>query len=159
LGLATVLEIHRCGGYSAVLDIQDIPEKAKLALGPKAHYFKCDLSKSGEIELAVDQAVSWSKETNAKLGGVINSGGVAVAAKASDPAEDLRLCRLTFWQTITGRGVSHSLDMFEFAMRINVIGTFDLTRRTLEHLIRNDPEGEDGERGVVIMVSSAAAVR
>jgi 3-hydroxyacyl-CoA dehydrogenase / 3-hydroxy-2-methylbutyryl-CoA dehydrogenase len=48
--------------------------------------------------------------------------------------------------------------MFEFAMRINVIGTFDLTRRTLEHLIRNDPEGEDGERGVVIMVSSAAAV-
>jgi NAD(P)-dependent dehydrogenase (short-subunit alcohol dehydrogenase family) len=48
--------------------------------------------------------------------------------------------------------------MFEFAMRINVIGTFDLTRRTLEHLIQNDPEGEDGERGIIIMVSSAAAV-
>jgi NAD(P)-dependent dehydrogenase (short-subunit alcohol dehydrogenase family) len=85
LGLATVLEIHRCGGYSAVIDIQDIPEKAKLALGSKARYFKCDLSKSGEIEQAVNQAVSWSKQTNAKLGGVINSGGVAVAAKASDP--------------------------------------------------------------------------
>jgi NAD(P)-dependent dehydrogenase (short-subunit alcohol dehydrogenase family) len=137
LGLATVLEIHRRGGYSAVLDIQNIPEKAKLALGSKARYFKCDLTKSGEIEQAVNQAVSWSKETNAKLGGVINSGGVAVAAKASDP-EDTGLCQLTFWQTITGRGVSHSLDMFEFAMHINVIGTFDLTRRTLEHLIQKE---------------------
>jgi NAD(P)-dependent dehydrogenase (short-subunit alcohol dehydrogenase family) len=86
LGLATVLELHRCGGYSAVLDIQDIPEKAKLALGSKARYFKCDLSKSEDIEQAVNQAVSWSKETDTKLGGVINSGGVAVAAKVSHPS-------------------------------------------------------------------------
>lgn len=61
-------------------------------------------------------------------------------------------------QTITGRGVPHSLDLFEFAIRVNVTGTFDLTRRVLEHLILTEPEGEDGERGVVIMVASAAAV-
>jgi NAD(P)-dependent dehydrogenase (short-subunit alcohol dehydrogenase family) len=42
---------------------------------------------------------------------------------------------------------------------VNVIGTFNLTRQVLEHLIKVEPEGADGERGVIIMVSSAAAVR
>jgi hypothetical protein len=92
--MATVQEIHRCGGYSAVLDIQDIPEKAKLVLGSKVRYFKCDLSKTEDIDQAVNQASSWSKETNAKLGGVINSGGVAVAAKASHPG--CEVCQLIF---------------------------------------------------------------
>lgn len=41
---------------------------------------------------------------------------------------------------------------------VNLTGSFNLTRLVLEHLIKVDPEpGSDGERGVVIFVSSAAA--
>jgi 3-hydroxyacyl-CoA dehydrogenase/3-hydroxy-2-methylbutyryl-CoA dehydrogenase len=42
-------------------------------------------------------------------------------------------------------------------MRVNVRGTIDLLRYTLPHLSRVSPEGPDGERGVVILVSSSAA--
>ncbi|KIM31976.1 hypothetical protein M408DRAFT_327355 [Serendipita vermifera MAFF 305830] len=140
LGLATVLELCKCDGYVAVLDIQDMPGAAKRAMGSKARFFKCDLTKEQDVETAVNQTVEWSRETNAKLGGVINCGGVAVAQKV-----------------VAGNGVPHSLDLFEFALRINVTGTFDLTRRVLEHLVQAEPEGEDGERGVVILVSSSSA--
>lgn len=80
--MAAALEIHKCGGYIAVLDIQDVPERAQHILGSRASFFKCDLTKTEEIEQAVKQAVNWSREVNAKLGGVINCGGVAVAQKA-----------------------------------------------------------------------------
>lgn len=157
--MATVLELQKCGGYGAVLDIQDIPEAAKQALGPNARYFKCDLTKEQDVEAAVKKAVEWCKETNAKLGGVVHCGGVAVAQKVSALEAERSMEITIFWQVVTGDGVPHSLDLFEFAMRINVNGTFDLTRRVLEHLVQADPEGEDGERGVIIMVSSSSAVR
>ena len=44
-------------------------------------------------------------------------------------------------------------------MDVNLTGTFNLTRITCKHLITVPPEGPDGERGVVVMVASSAAVR
>ncbi|PVG00940.1 putative 3-hydroxyacyl-CoA dehydrogenase [Serendipita vermifera] len=140
LGLATTIELQKSGGFVAVLDIQDIPEDAKKMLGNKARYFKADLTKDAEIEQAVNQSLEWSKQTGAVLGGVVNCGGVAIAQKV-----------------VASDGTPHSLDLFEFALQLNVTGTFNLTRRVLEHLIKVEPEGEDKERGVIIMVASAAA--
>ena len=91
MGLATALELCKCGGYSAILDIQDIPEAAKQSLGAKARYFKCDLTKEQDVEASVKQAVEWCKETNAKLGGVIHCGGVAVAQKVSSVLSQMLL--------------------------------------------------------------------
>ena len=42
-------------------------------------------------------------------------------------------------------------------MNINVRGTIDLVRQVLPHIASTTPSGPDGERGVVIMVASAAA--
>jgi 3-hydroxyacyl-CoA dehydrogenase/3-hydroxy-2-methylbutyryl-CoA dehydrogenase len=50
-----------------------------------------------------------------------------------------------------------SLDDFDFVMNVNVRGTIDLVRQVLPHLANADPVGEDGERGIVIMVASSAA--
>lgn len=48
---------------------------------------------------------------------------------------------------------------WELTMAINLTGTFNLTRLTLQHLVNVPPEeGPDGERGVVIFVSSVSAV-
>ena len=47
--------------------------------------------------------------------------------------------------------------LFDRVLAINLRGTVDLIRQTLPYLARNDPEGDDCERGVVVIVSSVAA--
>jgi len=42
-------------------------------------------------------------------------------------------------------------------MNVNVRGTVDLIRQCLPHMAKTTPVGEDGERGIVIMVASSAA--
>lgn len=42
-------------------------------------------------------------------------------------------------------------------MNLNLRGTIDLIRQTLEHLSQVDPIGPDSERGVIVMVASSAA--
>jgi 3-hydroxyacyl-CoA dehydrogenase/3-hydroxy-2-methylbutyryl-CoA dehydrogenase len=42
-------------------------------------------------------------------------------------------------------------------MNVNVRGTIDLIRQCLPHMSKTTPIGEDGERGVIIMVASSAA--
>jgi len=45
-------------------------------------------------------------------------------------------------------------------LAVNLTGSFNLTRLVLKHLVKvEQEEGVDGERGIVIFVSSAAAVR
>lgn len=59
---------------------------------------------------------------------------------------------------IDARGFPLSLDLYKYTLAVNVAGTFDLTRLVCQHLVNVPPEGDDGERGVVVMVTSAAAV-
>jgi NAD(P)-dependent dehydrogenase (short-subunit alcohol dehydrogenase family) len=42
-------------------------------------------------------------------------------------------------------------------MNVNVRGTIDLIRQCLPYMSKTKPIGEDGERGIVIMVSSSSA--
>jgi 3-hydroxyacyl-CoA dehydrogenase/3-hydroxy-2-methylbutyryl-CoA dehydrogenase len=53
----------------------------------------------------------------------------------------------------------HPLELWDFTLAVNLTGSFYLTRLVLQHLVRVSPEeSADGERGIVILVSSAAAV-
>lgn len=49
------------------------------------------------------------------------------------------------------------LTAFDRVMNINLRGTVDLIRQVIPHMSLNEPEGPDGERGIIIMVSSVAA--
>ena len=52
------------------------------------------------------------------------------------------------------------MESWDFSLDVNLNGAFNLTRLVLEHLVKVNPEEtEDGERGVIIFISSAAAVR
>ena len=62
-------------------------------------------------------------------------------------------------QLIGTDGQPHSVDVWNFVMDVNLTGTFNLTRIACKHLVTVPPEGPDGERGVVIMIASSAAVR
>ncbi len=61
---------------------------------------------------------------------------------------------------IDAQNEPHSLDLWDFVLAVNLTGTFNLTRLALKHLVTVEPENGtvDGERGVVILVSSSAAV-
>jgi 3-hydroxyacyl-CoA dehydrogenase/3-hydroxy-2-methylbutyryl-CoA dehydrogenase len=47
--------------------------------------------------------------------------------------------------------------LFDRVLAINLRGSVDLIRQTLPYLAQNEPEGEDGERGIIVVVSSVAA--
>lgn len=63
-------------------------------------------------------------------------------------------------QIIDSHNQPHSLDLWDFALAVNLTGSFNLTRLALKHLVTVAPEeGTDGERGMIIFVASSAAVR
>jgi NAD(P)-dependent dehydrogenase (short-subunit alcohol dehydrogenase family) len=62
-------------------------------------------------------------------------------------------------QIVGAKGQPHPLDVWNLAVDINLTGTFNLTRIACKHLVNVPIEGPDGERGVVVMVASSAAVR
>jgi len=49
------------------------------------------------------------------------------------------------------------MDAIDFVLNINLRGTLDLVRQVLPHLASAPPRGSDGERGIIVMVASAAA--
>lgn len=60
-------------------------------------------------------------------------------------------------QILDRKGNALSLDDVDFVLGVNLRGTIDLIRQSAVHLAKVDPEGPDGERGVIIMVSSSSA--
>ena len=141
LGAATVQDLLAQNAYVSILDRSPPPEELKSS--SRVRYFAVDIREVDQINRAVEGTVEWTKETSAPLGGVVNCAGVAVAAKIIDSHNE-----------------PHSLDLWDFAIAVNLTGTFNLTRLALKHLVKVAPEeGPDGERGVIIFVASAAAVR
>jgi len=117
------------------------PDSTTIGLAPgKAKFWELDITRVQDIIQVVDEVVSWTKQTGALLGGVINCAGVGAAEKI-----------------IGANGQPHSLDTWNFAMDVNLTGTFNLTRIACKYLAKVPPEGPDGERGVVVMVASSAA--
>uniref|UniRef100_A0A0B7JT76 Ketoreductase domain-containing protein n=1 Tax=Bionectria ochroleuca TaxID=29856 RepID=A0A0B7JT76_BIOOC len=141
LGKACVEEICNNGGNVAILDMNEEQglEFAK-ELGDSAKFFVCNVLETESITAAVQGTASWIKETGKALGGVIPAAGVSTPS------------------TILGRdGSAFSLDDFDFVLNVNLRGTIDLVRQSLEQLAQTPPSGPDSERGVVIMVASSAA--
>jgi NAD(P)-dependent dehydrogenase (short-subunit alcohol dehydrogenase family) len=80
------------------------------------------------------------KETGKEIGGVVAAAGVSTPAKIIDR-----------------HGEMFGMEGFDFVMGVNVRGSVDLVRQLLPHMVGVEPVGEDGERGVVVLVSSSAA--
>lgn len=107
----------------------------------RARFFVVDVSDTDSIATAVQGTLEWVKQTGKELGGIIAAAGVSNPAKIIDKNGDpLRMSD------------------FDFVMNINVRGSIDLVRQTLPYLIKVEPLEPDGERGVVVLVSSSAAL-
>ena len=110
-------------------------------LGPqRTNFLITNVADTSDIARAVENTLSWIQQTGKPLGGVIAAAGVAHAAKIIDQ-----------------HGKPFDLSGFEFLMNVNVRGTVDLIRQYLPHLCKVEPSPPDGERGVLVLVSSSAA--
>ncbi|ORZ03128.1 hypothetical protein BCR43DRAFT_466493 [Syncephalastrum racemosum] len=139
LGEATVRDLIARGANVAIFDLNDEgAEELAKELGTNAFA-------AGKVDVTSEEAVRVALEkTVAKFGriaGVINCGGVATAAK------------------IARRGKSShtmTVDLFDFTVRVNLVGTFNVCRQVAQIMANQDPFNEDGERGVIINTASVA---
>ena len=141
LGLATVRDLHAHGGYIAILDL-NAHNGAKVVseLGERTKFFETDVSETASIEAAVKGTASWIKETGKPLGGIIPGAGVGSPGKLIDRHNE-----------------PIPIESLDFVININLRGTLDLIRLALPLMSTNTPTQPDGERGVIVMVSSSAA--
>ena len=144
LGQASAEALARAGAIIAVLD-RDSENGTRVADsvlggGKKAKFFQCDLADDAGTESAVKAAIDWcEKEAGATVRGVVNCAGIGFAGK------------------IVGRdNEPFDLEAFKFVIQINLIGTYNVSRLVAAHMSRGEPDAEADERGVIIMVSSAA---
>lgn len=62
-------------------------------------------------------------------------------------------------QVVNRKGETHSAVDWDLILAVNLSGSFHLTRLVAKHLVHVPKEDTpDGERGVVIMISSSTAV-
>lgn len=71
------------------------------------------------------------------VGAILSSGIVSSPNKGYGPNDSLT-----------------SYSQFEHIVRVNLLGTFCVAQKVSEVLLKNEPMGEDKERGIIITVSS-----
>jgi 3-hydroxyacyl-CoA dehydrogenase / 3-hydroxy-2-methylbutyryl-CoA dehydrogenase len=135
LGEACVRELAGAGAKVAIFDL-DVEKGQKLAaeLGERIVFARADVTSDESVQGAIRQAM----EALGGLNVVINCAGIGVACKA-----------------LTKKGPM-PLAEFNRVVQINLVGTFNVIRLSLEQMVKNAPNGE-GERGVIINTASAAA--
>ncbi|KZZ98064.1 histidinol dehydrogenase [Ascosphaera apis ARSEF 7405] len=146
LGLATATALLEQGANVSIFDMNPPAAEGHFTDKRRVQYNKADVSNSSSLQAAIDNAVAWTKETDAPLGGVITCAGVGFGERAlprQDPSS-------TTVKTM-------SMERFDKVIAINLRGTVDLIRLALPHIAATPGEGEDEERGVIIVVSSVAA--
>src|SRR5580704_10257448 len=129
LGAATAKMIVEEGGHVVIADLNDQAGQALVKdLGHHARFIHTDVSDAAEADAAVRTALHIS----------IQCAGIADA------------------QRVIGKTGPADLERFSKAIRINLIGTFNVARLAAWVMAPNAPN-EEGERGVIINTSSVAA--
>jgi NAD(P)-dependent dehydrogenase (short-subunit alcohol dehydrogenase family) len=135
LGLATVQELARAGASVIVVDLPSSDgETVAKELGEQAVFGAADVTNESEVQAAVDAGVS-------KFGCLhilVNCAGVGFPGRV-----------------LTRDGDPTDLDRFEFVVRVNLIGTFNVLRLAAAQIAKAELDGE--ERGVIVNTASIAA--
>lgn len=140
LGEASARALHDGGAYIAVLDRDTASGEAICKeLGSRAKFFFADLADDIGTEKAVQESIVWSTDIGKPMSGVVNCAGIGFAGK------------------IVGRdNKPFDLEAFKFVLQINLIGTYNVSRLVAAHMCSIPEDQVTGERGCIVMVSSAA---
>ena len=135
LGYASAKRVIDAGGHAVLLDVNgEQGETSAASLGERAKFIQTDVSN----EEAVRAAIETAKEFMGGITLAVNCAGVATAGRA------------------LGREGPWPAENFERVIRINLVGTFIVTKEAAAVMQLNEPN-EQGERGVVIGTASIAA--
>ena len=135
LGAATARMLAQAGGKVVIADVAPTGESVAQALGASARYLRTDVTDEVQTQAAVDLCVS----AFGAIHGAVNCAGIA-------PGE-----------RVVGKTVPHGLASFERAIRINLVGTFNVIR-LVAHRMSTQPALASGERGVIVNTSSVASM-
>ena len=134
LGRACVEILLEGGAKAVICDLPKSPGEAVGAeLGQSVAFAPTDVTNADQVQAAVDLAVE-------RFGGLhiaVNCAGIGWA------------------QRTVSRSGPHDLKVFELVIRVNLIGTFNVTRLAAHQMSSQEPIGE--ERGVIVNTASVAA--
>lgn len=132
LGAATARMLADNGAKVVIADLQ-VEAGQALADELKGSFVRCDVTQEADARAVVDAAVALGS-----LRGLVNCAGIAPASKT------------------VGKEGPHALELFQRAVNINLVGTFNMARLAADAMAKT-PESEYGERGVIINTASVAA--
>ena len=149
LGLATTLLLLQNGANVSILDLTPPPLDASSEIDSSRVLFsKTDVASTESLQAALKSTLTWTQETRSPLSGVVCCAGVGTAA----------LCLPKQDPSATHEAVKYmDMSVFDRTITVNLRGTVDLIRLAVPHMALNEPWALDGERGVIIVVSSVAA--
>jgi NAD(P)-dependent dehydrogenase (short-subunit alcohol dehydrogenase family) len=134
LGEATARRLAAAGATVTILDLPS-SHGAEVAEQISGHFVTADVTVTAEVAAAVEAAAG-------AMGAIhlcLNAAGIAPAHRV-----------------VTRTGELFPLDLYEKVLRVNLIGTFDVTRHVAKRMADNKPN-DDGERGAIVNVASIAA--
>jgi NAD(P)-dependent dehydrogenase (short-subunit alcohol dehydrogenase family) len=137
LGEATARALAEAGAIVAVADIDDERGPA-VAADIGGLYIKVDVADERAVARGVETTLA---ETGLALRIAVSCAGIGHAARIVNRA-----------------GEPHPLDIFERVLQVNLVGTFNVMRLAARAMMRCDPLGPDGERGLLVNTASVAAL-
>lgn len=137
LGAGTARMLVERGGRVGILDLPSSNGVEFAAeLGDNAFFVEADVADEASVAAAVDAVA----EKFGRIDVCVNAAGISPASRV-----------------LSRKGDMHPLDVFRKTVEVNLIGTFDVLRHAVRVMSQNEP-GPDGERGLIVNVSSAAAL-
>ncbi|PVE98496.1 SDR family NAD(P)-dependent oxidoreductase [Microbacterium sp. TPD7012] len=133
LGLATARRLTKAGAHVTIVDLAS-SKGAEIAEELGGLFVPADVTSADEVRDAVAAA-----QAAAPLRVVVNCAGIAPPAKVLDRD-----------------GNPAVLADFERVVRINLVGTFNVTSQAAAVIAKNEPT-ESGDRGVIVNTASVAA--
>ena len=133
LGAATARRLASAGVKVVIVDLQDEPGDA-MAADVDGAYVHADVTDPDQVQAAVDAAMEM-----APLRVLVNCAGIGPPAR-----------------TLNRDGEPHELALYETAIRINLIGTFNCIRLAAAAMATTEAMA-DGERGAIVNTASVAA--
>ncbi|MBW6399475.1 SDR family NAD(P)-dependent oxidoreductase [Roseomonas sp. HJA6] len=132
LGAATAEALAAAGAQVVAMDL-NAEGLAALAERCEATPVAGDVASEADVATALEAASGLGP-----LRLVVNCAGIAPAAR------------------VVGRNGAHDLALFERALRVNLVGTFNVLRLAAQRMQALDPTAPDKERGVIVNTASIA---
>lgn len=134
IGEASARQLAALGARVVIADLQE--ERGTAVANEIGGLFvKCDVSSEEDGASAVAAASEMGP-----LRSLVNSAGLGRAARTVDRNND-----------------PMPLELFDFVIKVNLLGTFNMLRLSAAAMAKTDPIDDDGSRGAIVNMASAAA--